>query len=79
MHTMRKSLPTNMRSRRTRRDLEVDDMRNRTPSRELISKDINGLIGDASKPNESPVPVVNGSASHDVELPSPSISNGHDR
>ena len=72
---MRKSLPSNMRSRRTRKDLAVDDMRNRTPSRELIHKDINGLIDNVKK---SESPLVNGSANHEAELPSP-VVNGHDR
>ena len=76
MNNMRKSLPTNMRSRRARRDFDVDDMRNRTPSRELIHKDINGLITDTSK---SESPLVNGSVSHRQESSSQPLTNGLDR
>lgn len=48
---MRKSLPSNTKSRRsTRRDLAVEDMRTRTPSRELINSDINGLV-DQDQPS----------------------------
>lgn len=77
MHGMRKSLPTNMRSRRARRDLiSVDDGRNRTTSREIIHKDINGLMEPfTSTTAESPL--VNGSGGHEKELGVSSLTNGH--
>lgn len=74
---MRKSLPTNMRSRRTRKELEVDDMRNRTPSREIIHNDINGIAAD--EVGKAHTLLVNGSATDEPELSSRVVTNGHDR
>lgn len=62
MSNMRKSLPANMRSRRSRREITVEDMRTRTPSRELINSEVNGLVNSYTKPGESPL--VNGNISH---------------
>lgn len=73
MSNMRKSLPASMRSRRTRREITIEDMRTRTPSRELINNDINGLVNSYTKPGESPL--VNGNINH-TDTATSSLPNG---
>ncbi|XP_067938256.1 supervillin-like [Watersipora subatra] len=75
MHGLRKSLPSSTRTRRARKDLSMEDTRNRKLSREIIHRDINGLL-DTTAASQSK-PLVNGSSSQ-TDVTDSRVSNGHD-